>query len=66
MVPIDHEDVPMPTFRVVVGMAVRFRSLPTFVFVLMVLIVIVQMCVHQGGMIVLESQRIMGPPYQSR
>lgn len=63
---IDHEDVPMPASGVMVGMAMRFRSLPALVFVLMVLIVVVQVSMGHGDMLVLADHGVMGTPDKGR
>ena len=49
-----------------VGMAMRFRPLPSLMFVLMMFIVVVQVGVTLGSVLVLKSHRVMCVPDKGR
>ena len=54
MMQVDREGVPMPDRFVTVGMAVRFRPLPAFMRVLVVLVVDMQVVVPKRFVLMLD------------
>lgn len=58
MVAIDHEVVPMPAARMVMGMTMGLRPLPALMFVLVVFVVVVQVGMLNGVMVMLERDRV--------
>lgn len=59
---VDSEGVAVPDRRMAVGMAMGLRALPSFMLVLVMFVMDMHDVVDEGGVLVLDFDRIVGGP----